>query len=134
MFFHGLLGLIVSSIYLPIDCYLRQDYQFFGSYSLSAYLLLLTGSLVEPMCIYSGLKSAQCGQLGFIGLVQYIAIVYAFLIDLLVFKEDLQIVDVAASLIIVIATVWVSVEKIRQESSAKITDRDQDYTRSTKNV
>ena len=72
------------------------------------------GSLWDPLCVYSGLKAAQCGQLGFIGLVQYIAIVYGFLIDVFVFKEDLQGMDILASGIIVLATVGVSVHKIKQ--------------------
>ena len=39
------------------------------------------------------------------------------MIDVFVFSEDLKTVDVVASLIIVVATVWVSAEKIKHERS-----------------
>ena len=58
MFFHGLAGTVVSTVYLLVDCHIREDFGFFGQYTPWTYFLLFTGSLWDPLCVYSGLKAA----------------------------------------------------------------------------
>ena len=87
------------------------------SYSPRLYAILLLMSFSDILTIYSGIKSAQCGNLGFIGLIQYIAVFYGFLIDVTIFKDELRTIDLLASAVILTTTMAVSAYKIYHENN-----------------
>ena len=117
MFYYGITGLILSSIYLLYDSYQKHDMTQILSYSPRLYAILLLMSFSDILTIYSGIKSAQCGNLGFIGLIQYIAVFYGFLIDVTVFKDELRTIDLLASAVILTTTMAVSAYKIYHENN-----------------
>ena len=112
MFFHGLAGIVVSSLYLLYDSFAKEDHLFILKYSPWQYSLLLLGSFSDCLCVYSGIRAAQSGKLGFIGLVQYVAVIYGFFADVFVFKETFRANDLIAVAVILATTVGVSVYKI----------------------
>ena len=61
-----------------------------------------------------------------VGLLQYTAIVYGFMADILVFNETIRTLDVLGALVIVSITVGVSLYKVR----SKANHNDQTMTKS----
>ena len=61
-----------------------------------------------------------------VGLLQYTAIVYGFMADILVFNETIRMLDVFGALVIVSITVGVSLYKV----SSKANHNDQTMTKS----
>ena len=77
--------------------------------------------LCDLIGMYSSFVATQFGTLGFIGLISYSTIVYAFLTDIFIFKEHLDIVEILAASVILLTTIGVSIYKIRVESKLKTT-------------
>ena len=115
MFFHGLLGLFLALCYLIEDGLQRNDFFIILNYSLMQYSIVIFSCVLDLSCVYFGFVAAQASNLGFVGLISYTAIVYAFLTDLFIFDEKLQVVEMLATTIILITTMGVSIYKIKSE-------------------
>ena len=115
MFFYAITGLVLSSIYMLYDSFQKNNLTLIFSYSPWLYSLFLLISFADIVTIYSGIKSSQCGNLGFIGLIQYVTVFYGFLFDVTIFRDELRAMDVLVSVVILATTMAVSVYKINQE-------------------
>ena len=116
MFFHGIFGLLMGICYTIMDESVDDgDVFIFFKYSPYQYFVLFLSCIADVICIYSGFVAAQSGTLGFVGLVSYTAIFYAFLTDLFIFHEELQIIDMLAATAIMVTTMGVSIYKIKSE-------------------
>ena len=108
-------GLVLSSFYMLYDSFQKNNLTLIFSYSPWLYSLFLLISFADIVTIYSGIKSSQCGNLGFIGLIQYVTVFYGFLFDVTIFRDELRAMDVLVSVVILATTMAVSIYKINQE-------------------
>ena len=70
--------------------------------------------------VYGALKAAQATKLNLVGLLQYTAIVYGFIADVLVFHESVRGIDIIGALIIVLTTVGVSFYKLSSKEKNNV--------------
>ena len=116
MFFHGLFGLLIGIIYLIVDEAMRDDFFGFLNYTFLQYIIVVFSCVADSVAIYCGLVAASSGTLGFIGLIGYTQIVYAFITDLCLFDESLQLFQMLAASVILFTTIIISVYKIFSET------------------
>ena len=118
MFYHGISGFLISFIYLCVDAHNHGNFFFFVKYSPTQFFYCLLGCLSDCICVYSGLMAAQSGTLGFISLITYTQIVYAFLSDLFIFHENFNLIDLLAAGVIILTTIGVSIYKLKLKANA----------------
>ena len=64
------------------------------------------------MAVFSSFIAFQSDNSGFVSLIGYLGIVYAFIADIIIFSESFNWVELLAAIIIVIVTVGTSIYKI----------------------
>merc|ERR1712151_49606 len=119
IFFHGFIGLFMSICYFTCEMYLFDDALFFTKYTSMQYFLTVMACVSDATAIYAGLKAAQSSNLGFVGLISYTQIMYAFILDIFFFHEKLDLVNMVAVCLILVSLISVSVYKIRAEPEEK---------------
>ena len=80
-----------------------------------SYFLVFIGCIQDLICVYTGLVAAQCGSQSFIGLILYASIAYAFLADLFIFDEEMNVKELLTAGVILVTTIGVSIYKIVTE-------------------
>ena len=86
MFYHGLGGLFMSLVYLAIESVIFEDHLFFLKYTAKQYFIVILACLCDVANVFASLKAAQSSNLGFVGLISYTQIIYAFMVDLFFFN------------------------------------------------
>ena len=113
IFYHGFFGLIMSLVYFGFEVFFNEDHLFFTNYTPMQYFLTVIVVLVDAVSIYAGLKAAQSSNLGFVGLISYTQIIFAFIFDIFFFHEKLNVSDMLAVGVILLTTISVSIYKIK---------------------
>ena len=120
MFWHGVLGLLLASVAIAVVAWANPTdagLQMFN-YDHKVYGLILAATLFDTLGVNSQTIAFQSGSSGFVSLVSYVNVLYAFLSDCLIFHESFSWVQLLASSIILIVTVITSVVKLREKSAA----------------
>ena len=76
---------------------------------------MIAGALLDTLAVNSMTIAFQSDSSGFVSLVSYVNILYGFLGDRIIFKEQFHWMDLVAAVIILIVTVSTSVYKLREK-------------------
>ena len=87
MVYHGLIGGILSAIYILIEAAINGGN--FRFYTLQQYLILAGAATFDAMACFSMTIAYQSDNSGFVSLLGYAIILYGFLSDVLIFDESI---------------------------------------------
>ena len=120
MFWHAIIGLTIASVAVLIEAAVVGDGIRIFHYDSSIYLLLLGAALFDTITVNSVTIAFQSDSSGFVSLISYISIVYAFIADMLIFNESFSTIELVAALTILTVTVATAAYKIREGKRAKL--------------
>lgn len=75
--------------------------------------------MFDNLSLNSQTIAFQSDSSGFVSLVGYVAVLYAFLADYLILGETISVTEMVGAALILSVTVWVSVLKIRAQNAEK---------------
>ena len=125
MFYHGVGGLILAVLAISIEAAVVGGPMRFFHYDANVYLLMVGAVLLDSMAVNAVTIAFQSSSSGFVALVGYTNILYAFLADLIIFKETFGWLEFTAAGIILCVTVGTSVYKIREGNRRKLEQQDE---------
>ena len=76
---------------------------------------MLAATLVDTLTVYSMTIAFQSDSSGFVSIISYVIVIYAFLADCFVFKEQFTWVELVGAACILIVTVYTSIVKLREK-------------------
>ena len=128
MFWHSIVGLTLASIAVIAD-YAINDYGTGNGlrlfqYPRDVYALIASGLLFGTLAVVSETVAFLSASAGFVSLLSYIKLIYAFGADVLIFDEDFSWVELVAASIVLIVTVFTSIVKLRESQKTKEEDDD----------
>ena len=74
---------------------------------------MVAASLLDAVAIYSNLVAYQLDNSGFMGLLSYLTVLYAFASDFLLFGEKMYATELIAACMILAVTIGVSIYNMR---------------------
>ena len=77
---------------------------------------MIGATLFDSLAVNSGTIAFQSDSSGFISLVTYINIIYAFVADTVIFKESFSGWELTGALVIFVVTVGTSIYKLRESN------------------
>ena len=83
---------------------------------------MLGAVLIETVAVYSMTIAYQSDSSGFVSLISYMLVIYAFFADIFVFCEQFKWLELVAALVILLVTVATSIFKLRQSKRNKEID------------
>ena len=83
--FHALLGFTLVGTYILIEAAITGDGFRFAEYSGRSYGILLSAVLCDSLCLFMATIAFQNDSGGFVGLLLYMSIVYAYFCDQFLF-------------------------------------------------
>lgn len=89
---------------------------------------MLAATLFDSLAVNSMTIAFQSDSSGFVALISYITIIYAFVSDCTIFKESFSWIELVAALVILVVTVATSVYKIKEGNKAALRTRADSFT------
>lgn len=124
MFTHGVIGLCIAMGAVLIEAAVSTNDEDDGirlfHYTGSIYLFMVGASLFDTMAVNSVVIAFQSDSSGFVSLISYINIIYAFAADLIIFNESFSTIELVAALVILVVTVSTSIYKISEAKKNKL--------------
>lgn len=111
MAYHGLTGVTLSILYIVIERLVVGEFRI---YTALQYLILTAAALTDTICVNSMTIAYQSDSSGFVSLLGYTIVFYGYLADIVVFRVDIQGLELVGALIVLTATVVVAVIKLCQ--------------------
>ena len=120
MFWHGMCGLILAALAVFTEAAVKNDEPVrFFHFDQQIYLLMIAGVAFDTLGVNSQTIAFQSDSSGFVALLGYISVVYAYISDTLIFHETFSWIELLAAIIILSVIVGTSVFKICQTKKAK---------------
>lgn len=113
IFWHSLNGLLLISIYIVLEAVISGNG--FRFYTGRQYLIALISTAVDAIAMSSSTIAFQSDSSGFIGLLLYTSVVYAYILDLIVFKQSLNVIELVATIVILVVAVIVGYLKVQDK-------------------
>mmetsp|Transcript_2371 Transcript_2371/g.3266 ORF Transcript_2371/g.3266 Transcript_2371/m.3266 type:complete len:262 (+) Transcript_2371:399-1184(+) len=132
MFWHGLLGIMLALAAVTIE-YFARDHGTgagFHLFNMEPKLtgLLLAATMGDTLAVNSMTIAFQSDSSGFVSLISYVNVIYAFLADCLIFQESFTWVELVAASLILLVTVFTSMVKLRESHRARRLSRADSFT------
>lgn len=123
MFWHGVLGIVLAVSGVLIEAIFVQNPE--GGlrifhYSGAVYALMLGATLFDSGAVNFVTIAFQSDSSGFVALISYISIIYAFLADRIIFHESFHWLELVTAIVILAVTSSTSFYKLRQGQVAKL--------------
>ena len=109
MVYHALLGGILSILYIGVESFIAGKFRIYTS---RQYLILAATALMDAIACFSMTIAYQKDSSGFISLLGYSTIVYAFLADIFVIPQTIYPLEYAGTIIILVVTVTIATIKL----------------------
>ena len=111
MFYHGLIGMIAAGLYLVVETiYLRE----FRTYTWKVFGLMTISMILDTLACNLMTMAYQLDTSGFMSLLFYISIVYSYLMDIFIFHEQIDALEICGVLIIFVTTITVATIKVKK--------------------
>lgn len=126
MVYHALLGGILSLAVILVEALIVGKFRF---YTGRQYLILAATALMDAIACFSMTVAYQKDSSGFISLLGYSTIVYAFLADIFVIPQTIYPLEYAGTFIILIVTITIAAVKLiqlRRERNVNQTQADEE--------
>lgn len=115
VFYHTLGGLIMSGLYILIEMAVTHSPCRFASYSASEMWTAIGASAFDCSALLNITAAYQADSSGFVSLLSYMNIVWAYVCDQVIFHEALNPVELVCALIILVVALGVAIYKLRQQ-------------------
>ena len=132
MFWHGIIGILFALIAVGVSYFIDSEP---GSglsilnYSAEVYGLIIAATLCDTLAVNSMTIAFQSDSSGFVSLISYIGVIYAFTADSLIFNEHFSWVELVAAVCILIVTVTTSIIKLREGNRIKQNQSEDEFTK-----
>ena len=114
VFYHCLGGMIISVLYILIEALLNNSgggLRIF-SYTGRMYAICAISSALDNLCLYLFIIAFTADTSGFVSLLSYTRIVWAYLTDILIFDQELKVSQLVAALVILSVAISVALYKL----------------------
>ena len=112
--YHTVGGLVLTSLFIIFDAWLSSSGGFrFAGYSAKQYGICLAASLFDTVGLICFTVAYQADKSGFVALISFMNIVYAYICDQIFFDERLNAIEFTAALSILLIAIGVAVYKLR---------------------
>ena len=132
MFWHGVLGAVLAVAAVAVEFLVKDLGEGSGlhMFNMSAKCagLMLAATMGDTLAVNSVTIAFQSDSSGFVSLISYISVIYAFLGDCLIFQESFTWVELAAAFAILLVTVGTAVVKLRESGRARRLSRADSFT------
>jgi len=116
-FYHAILGLIFAITFLLLEHYmLGIDWRVHPMHVMAG---LLLACVLDFICMNTQTIAFQKDSSGFVSIIGYIGVLYAFLADTFIFHDSISTVEMASAFVILLVTMSVTVFKLRENQLAK---------------
>lgn len=118
MFWHGALGILIAIVaisieYFAVDMGTGNGLHIFNM-SLKCFGYMFAATLADTLTVNAMTIAFQSDSSGFVSLLTYFNVIYAFVADILIFKESFTWVELLAASTILFVTVLSAVVKLRE--------------------
>ena len=110
MFYHGIIGSVGGAVLILVEGLIKGGE--FRWYTAPQYFILFAVAVFDTIATTSVTIAYQSDSSGFVSLLGYAIILYGFLSDVFVFKEEIQTLQLVGALIIFGATFFVATVKL----------------------
>ena len=119
MFWHGVCGITLAILAISIESLVVGGPVRFFNYDAQIYLLIVAATVFDSLAVNAVTIAFQSDSSGFVALISYINILYAFVADRVIFHESFSWIELVAALLILMVTVGTSIYKICESNKAK---------------
>ena len=116
--------MILSVLAVAIEASVTEGPVRFFHYDARVYLLMIGATVFDSIAVNAVTIAFQSDSSGFVALISYVNILYAFVADVVIFKESFGWVELLAACVILVVTVGTSIYKIREGNKAKLARAD----------
>ena len=130
MFWHGVLGLLLAVAGVLIEaCFteMPNGLRIF-TYTGAVYGLMMAATLFDSLSVNAMTVAFQSDSSGFVALISYVSILYAFIADRLIFHESFSWLELVAAILILVITVLTSFYKLRQKQQQSLLRKGDSFT------
>ena len=114
LFYHALIGIsLAAAVILGEHWITGNDFRI---YTWTQYGTILLCCVFDFIALNCQTVAFQSDSSGFVSLIGYMAVLYAFIVDYLVFHESISLVEICGAILILTVTILVSVKKIRDQN------------------
>ena len=117
IFYHALCGLTLAASYILIEHFVTGNP--FRTYTADQYKTILLCCFFDFCAVNCQTLAFQNDTSGFVSLIGYMGVIYAFMADVFIFDVTISPVEIVGALLILAITVGVSVTKIRDAQKKK---------------
>ena len=118
VFWHGTCGIIMALVGILIEDWFMASGAASGlrilNYDSRVYLLMVGATVFDTLAVIAQTRAFQSDSSGFVALIGYVAVLYSFLADQVIFHEQFYWLELVAALVILLVTVSASIVRIRQ--------------------
>ena len=114
VFYHCLGGMVISVLYILIEAWMNNSGSGLRIFSYTGRMYAICGisSALDNLCLYLFIIAFTADTSGFVSLLSYTRIVWAYLTDILVFDQELKVSQLVAALVILCVAISVALYKL----------------------
>ena len=132
MFWHGVLGMIIAIVavlieFFAVDLGTGNGLHIFNM-SLKCFGYMFGATLADTLTVNAMTIAFQSDSSGFVSLLTYFNVIYAFVADILIFKESLTWVELLAAFTILFVTVLSAIVTLRESQKLKQLQQGDSFT------
>ena len=96
MFWHGTIGLTMAFSAVIVEYLVVDNREGYGIHlfnmSWKLFGLMCTATMFDTLAVNSFTIAYQSDSSGFVSLISYVSVIYAFVVDILIFNESFQLI------------------------------------------
>ena len=116
IFYHACGGILIALTAMSIKAIATDDEgSKFDDYSRNMLLIALGASFMDSVALFCFTLSYQLDSSGFVAIMTYMRIVYAFMVDTIIYHQAYKVGQLIASFVIVFVAVGIAYYKLREK-------------------
>ena len=114
VFYHTVVGFTFTLVYILVEMWITGNGFRLAQYTSHDYLICLCASAFDAGALIGVTVAYQVDSSGFVALISYMSIVYAYICDQIFFNEHLKAIELIAALVILFVALGVATYKLLQ--------------------
>ena len=115
---HAILGFIMVWIYIGIETWVKGGELRMSTYTARMWGMAYGSALPDSVGLLLMTLAYQKDRSGFTALISYMAIVYSYIADQVIFSEHFKAIELIAAIVILFTALGVAFYKLRQQQIA----------------
>ena len=113
-FHFTVIGFIMTSIYITVEALINWELRL-TQYSAKLWAMAYGAALPDGATVLLTILAYQKDKSGFVALISYMVIVYSYIADLVIFREEFKEIELIATIVILFTALGVAFYKLRQQ-------------------